>query len=341
MKVDAPALTADSNRGLLVRSSISIDDPRENEVLVRITHCGLCRSDLNRIRIQGADPNPPAVPGHEIVGEVVQLGSGVSELSVGTRVGIGWQSGSCGRCEWCSQGQEHLCAGQEETCIGRPGGFATHIKVQSRFAIPVPEGLDSAHAAPLLCAGITVFSPIVRHVQHAGPRTAVVGIGGLGHLALQFLRAMGCRPDAFSTSPSKEIDALGFGAESFFCLEDRKTMGRMIPGYDFILSTSPGISDVTDLLRILRPRGILSVVGLPPANVTFAADELVGFQKTIEGSPVGSPERITEMFRFALAQGVKPKIESFPMTDANKALERLAAKQIRYRGVLIQDLDAA
>ena len=286
--MDAPALTVNSDSGLLGPGSISVDEVRDNEVLVRVTHCGVCRSDLARIAAPPPESTAPIVPGHEIVGEVVQLGRDVSGLSVGTRVGIGWQSGSCGRCEWCLSGQEHLCADQEETCIGRSGGFAARIKVQSRFAVPVPEGLDSVHAAPLLCAGVTVFSPMLRHRLRAGQRTAVVGIGGLGHLALQFLRALGCIPDAFSTSPLKARDARAFG-------------------------------------------------GLPRAHVTFAADELIGFQKTIEGSPIGSPETIAEMFRFAADRNVRPSVECFPMTQGNTALKRLAARQIRYRAVLLQD----
>jgi uncharacterized zinc-type alcohol dehydrogenase-like protein len=338
--VDAPALTVDCDSGLLVPGSITVDEVRDTEVLVRITHCGVCRSDLGRIAAPRSVPNAPIVPGHEIVGEIIQLGRGVSGLRVGTRVGIGWQSGSCGRCEWCLSSQEHLCADQEETCVGRSGGFASRIKVQSRFAVRVPEGLDSAHAAPLLCAGITVYSPMLRHRLHEGQRAAVVGIGGLGHLALQFLRAQGCTPDAFSTSPSKVQDARAFGADSFFCLEDRNTLSKVRSTYDFIVSTSPGLSDLTELIRMLRPRGILCVVGLPQANATFAADELIGFQKTIEGSPIGSPEAIAEMFRFAVDRNVKPRIECFPMTDGNAALQRLANDQIRYRAVLIQDLDA-
>jgi uncharacterized zinc-type alcohol dehydrogenase-like protein len=336
--VEALALTVDRNLGRLAPRAISIDELGENDVLVRITHCGVCRSDLNLIANGRASPAKPIVPGHEIVGEIIRLGRDVSDLREGTRVGIGWQSGSCGHCEWCRSSQEHLCADQEETCIARPGGFATHIKAQSRFAISIPSALDSAYAAPLLCAGITVYSPMVRHRLHDGQRTAVVGIGGLGHLALQFLRAMGCKTDAFSTSPSKAEDARTFGAEGFFCLEDRKTIANIVSAYDFIITTSPAVSDLTELLRMLRPRGTLCVVGLPQTSVTFAADELVGFQKTIEGSPVGSPERIAEMFRFAADKGVKPKIECFPMTHGSEALKRLAGGRVRYRAVLMQDL---
>lgn len=335
--MDAPALTVNGDSGLLGPGSISVDEARDNEVLVRVTHCGVCRSDLARIAAPRPESRAPIVPGHEIVGEVVQLGRHVSSLSVGTRVGIGWQSGSCGRCEWCLSSQEHLCADQEETCIGRFGGFAARIKVQSRFAVPVPESLDSVHAAPLLCAGVTVFSPMLRHRLRDGQRAAVVGIGGLGHLALQFLRALGCIPDAFSTSPSKARDARAFGADRFFCVEDGKAFSKVRSAYDFVVVTSPGLSDLTELLRMLRPRGVLCVVGLPRSNVTFVADELIGFQKTIEGSPIGSPETIAEMFRFAADRNVRPSVECFPMTQGNTALKRLAAREIRYRAVLLQD----
>jgi uncharacterized zinc-type alcohol dehydrogenase-like protein len=335
--VDAPALTVDRDSGLLGPGSISVGEVRDDEVLVRITHCGVCRSDLARIAAPRPARSLPVVPGHEIVGEVVQLGRDVSGLRVGTRVGIGWQSGSCGRCEWCLSGQEHLCAEQEETCIGRSGGFAARIKVQARFAVPVPEALDSAHAAPLLCAGVTVFSPMLRHGLRQGQRAAVVGIGGLGHLALQFLRALGCIPDAFSTAPSKASDARAFGAERFFRLDDGKASSKVRSAYDFVIVTSPGLSDLTELLRMLRPRGVLCVVGLPRASVAFAADELIGFQKTIEGSPIGSPQTIAEMFQFAADRNVRPSVECFPMSHANTALRRLDARQIRYRAVLLQD----
>ena len=337
--VNAQALVVDCDSGLLVPARILIEELREDEVLVRITHCGVCRSDLNRLKTPRSASNSPVVPGHEVVGEVVQLGGRVSGLSVGTRVGIGWQSAACGGCEWCLQGAQHLCADQEETCIRRYGGFATHIKVQSRFAFQIPQALDSAHAAPLLCAGITVFSPIVRHALHAGRKTAVVGIGGLGHLALQFLKAMGCTPDAFSNSPSKAADAHAFGARDFFCLRDKKALPALASTYDFILSTSPGGSDLTGLIRMLRPQGMLCLVGLPPEETTFAAEELIAFQKTIEGSPIGPPKLIADMFQFAADHGVRPKIECCAMTDANKAMVRLAENQIRYRAVLVQDLE--
>ena len=338
--MNARALIVDGNSGRLVPAEIWIDDLRDDEVLVRVTHCGVCRSDLNRLRITDSSSNVPAVPGHEIVGEIVGAGRSVSGVSIGTRVGIGWQSGSCGHCEWCRQGQEHLCVDQEETCLGRSGGFATHVKVQSRFAVPIPERLDSAHAAPLLCAGITVFSPLIRHSIGADQKTAVVGIGGLGHLALQFLRAMGCAPDAFSRSPWKAEDARNFGAKNFFCLEDQRAQGDFVSTYDFVLSTSPGMSDVSGLIRMLRPQGILCLVGVPHEAIAFAAEDLIAFQKTIEGSPIGSPMLIAQMFRFAVGKGVIPRIECSSMTDANRVLARLTENQIRYRAVLVQDLEA-
>jgi len=336
--VNIRALVAGNKSGRLVPASIPIGNLRDDEVLVRITHCGVCRSDLTRVRSIDR-PSAPLIAGHEIIGEIVRAGQGIRESRVGTRVGIGWQSASCGRCPWCSQGQEHLCLAQEETCVGRQGGFATHIKVQAQFAIPIPDVLPSAHAAPLMCAGITVFSPILRHAGRTRPRVAVVGIGGLGHLALQFLRALGCQADAFSTSPSKEEDARAFGAAGFFCLDDGDALDKMSSTYDFILSTTPALSDVTGLLRMLRPRGVLCLAGLPRERVVFAVEELIGFQKSIEGSPIGSPGDIAEMLKTAVEHGVSPRIECFPMSDANRALERLAGNQIRYRAVLVQDLE--
>ena len=335
----AHALSVDSRKALLVRESIFLEDLRDDEILVRITHCGVCRSDLNRLRSEKPASGSRMVPGHEIVGEIVQTGRAVLHMCPGIRVGIGWQSGSCGACEWCMKGEEHLCLDQEETCIGRSGGFATHIKVQSGFAVPIPGELDSAAAAPMMCGGITVFSPIVRHAVNEEKRAAVIGIGGLGHLALQFLRAMGNSPDAYSSSRDKEEVARSFGASRFFRMDGIEWVERMSTVYDFILSTSPGLSNLTGLVRMLRPRGVLCLVGLPRMQVTFAADELIGFQKTIEGSPIGSPGAIAEMFRVAVEKRVRPKIECFPMTQANGAMERLSENRIRYRAVLVQNLE--
>ena len=182
-------------------------DPGElkaNEVEVRISHCGICHSDIALIDNDWGFSKYPFIPGHEIVGTVSAVGAGVKDRTVGERVGIGWQADSCGICEWCRQGDEHLCAQAQPTCVGRNGGYADSVRVNSKFAIPVPKSLDSENVAPLLCAGITVYTPLRNHGVRPSSRVGIVGIGGLGHLGIQFAKTFGAEVTALSTSKDKE-----------------------------------------------------------------------------------------------------------------------------------------
>ena len=198
-----------------------------HEVEVKISHCGVCHSDLHLVNNDWGMSSYPLVPGHEVIGTVHQVGSGVTQLKPGQRVGIGWQSDSCGQCEWCTRGEENLCAKAAPTCVGRHGGFADFIRVNGRFAIPVPESLSSESAAPLLCGGITVFSPMRGAQLGAQHRVGIIGIGGLGHMALQFARAFGSEVTAFSTSADKEAEAKRMGAHHFIATRDRSALKKL------------------------------------------------------------------------------------------------------------------
>ena len=185
-----------------------------HEVEIAITHCGICHSDLHLIANDWGISQYPFIPGHEIIGKVTAVGSEVKSLEVGQRVGLGWQSNSCGHCEWCLKGQENLCPEAEATCVHRNGGYADRVRANDRFVVPIPDALDSEHAAPLLCAGITVYNPMRINGINPSSRVGVVGIGGLGHLAIQFARVFGAEVTAFSTSPAKEKEARALGAQS-------------------------------------------------------------------------------------------------------------------------------
>ncbi len=187
----------------------SVGELGPHEVEDNITHCGVCFSDVHLINNDWGMSKYPFIPGHEIVGTVTGVGSEVTDRKLGARVGIGWQADSCGVCEWCRQGDEHLCAKAQPTCIGRNGGYADAIRVNAKFAIRVPEGMDSENVAPLLCGGITVYSPLRNWLARPSSRVGVVGIGGLGHMGLQFARAFGCEVTAFSTSKDKEARRRG------------------------------------------------------------------------------------------------------------------------------------
>ncbi len=312
-------------------------DPGElkpNEVEIDITHCGICHSDLHLIANDWGISQYPFIPGHEIIGTVSALGSQVRGLEKGLRVGLGWQSGSCGVCEWCVRGMENLCPQSEGTCVRRHGGYASRVRANSRFVIPIPEALESENAAPLLCGGITVYTPLRTHGVNPASRVGVVGIGGLGHLAIQFARAFGAEVTAFSTSTGKEEEVRALGAHRFVNSLDSKAMKEIAGSQDFILYTANADQDWSFYLQALRPAGNLCFVGVPPSPVTFQAFPLISGARAISGSPIGSPAGLREMLDVAARHGVQAKTELFPMAKANEALDKVKKNKVRYRAVL-------
>jgi uncharacterized zinc-type alcohol dehydrogenase-like protein len=312
-------------------------DPGElqaSEVEIKISHCGVCHSDVHLIDNDWGISKYPFIPGHEIVGTVVAVGSQVRDRAVGERVGVGWQADSCGICEWCRQGDEHLCAKSQPTCIGRNGGFADRIRVNSRFAIAVPAALDSANVAPLMCGGITVYSPLRNHGVRPSSRVGVIGIGGLGHMGLQFARAFGAEVTAFSTSKDKEAEALALGAHHFVNTRDIGALKKVAGSFDLLLSTVSADQDWQAYVNALRPKGMLCIVGASPSPIQVQGASLILSQKAISGSPTGSPRDLTEMLDVAARHGVKAVIENFPMAKANDAVARVKKNQVRYRAVL-------
>ncbi len=309
-------------------------DLSPNEVEVRISHCGVCHSDVHLIDNDWGISKYPFIPGHEIVGTVTAVGSMVTDRKSGERVGIGWQADSCGVCEWCRQGDEHLCAKAQPTCIGRNGGYADAIRVNSRFAIPVPEVLESENIAPLLCGGVTVYSPLRNFLARPSSRVGVVGIGGLGHMAIQFARAFGCEVTAFSTSKDKEAEVRSLGAHHFVNTLDTGALKKVLQCYDLILSTVSADQDFQGFVHALRPKGTLVVLGAAPSPLQIAGFSLVSGQKAVAGSPTGSPRDLYEMLDVAARHNVKAITESFKMKDANEAVKRVKNNKVRYRAVL-------
>jgi uncharacterized zinc-type alcohol dehydrogenase-like protein len=312
-------------------------DPGElgpQEVEIGVTHCGICHSDLHLISNDWGISQYPFIPGHEIVGTVTAVGADVRSLEAGQRVGLGWQSNSCGTCEWCSRGMENLCALAEATCVHRNGGYADRVRANARFVIPIPEALESAHAAPLLCGGITVYNPLRSHGINPSSRVGVVGIGGLGHIAIQFARVFGAEVTAFSTSAAKEEEVRALGAHNFVNTRESKAMKEMAGTQDFILSTVNADLDWGVFVQTLRPTGTLCFVGVPPSPVSVSAFPLITGIRTLTGNPTGSPYRLREMLDVAARHGVKAQIESFPMSKANEAIEKVKKNKVRYRAVL-------
>ena len=308
------------------------------DVEVAISHCGVCHSDLDLV--DGAGPgSPPVVPGHEIVGVVTGLGAEVRDLRRGQRVGVGWQCGACFGCEQCGRGLEQHCAGGVATCDGRFGGFAEAIRVDGRFAHPLPESLAPELAAPLLCAGLTVATPLLEHGLGPSSRVGVVGIGGLGHVALQYARALGCYVTAISSTAAKRADAERFGAGGFLLLGDLlkggAALARAAASLDFILSTAHVNLELGPLLALLAPGGRLCFVGLPPRQpVGLCVGDLVDRGTSIGGSVTGSRAAMRQALALAAEHGIAPAVEVLPMAEASRALDRLRAGRARYRIVL-------
>jgi alcohol/geraniol dehydrogenase (NADP+) len=305
-----------------------------DEIEIKISHCGICHSDIFLIDNDWGMSKYPFIPGHEIVGTVVAVGSGVKDRSMGERVGVGWQADSCGICEWCRRGEEQLCAKAQPTCVGRNGGFADKIRVNSRFAVPVPAALESENAAPLMCAGITVYSPIRNYGVRPSSRVGVIGIGGLGHLGIQFAKAFGAEVTAFSTSKEKESEARKLGAHHFVNTRDIAELKKVAGSFDLLLSTVSADQDWQAYVAALRPKGTLCLVGASPSPVQLAAFSLIGAQKAVSGSNTGSPQDLAEMLDVAARHGVKAVTEKFSMAKANDAVARVKKNHVRYRAVL-------
>jgi uncharacterized zinc-type alcohol dehydrogenase-like protein len=316
--------------------TFELPELNSNEVRVSVTHCGLCYTDVHAIDDYYDITEYPFVPGHEVVGHVSEVGPEVTGLRVGDRVGVGWQGRSCTRCQHCEEGDEHLCVEVIDNGSWTPyGGFSSSVKVDSGFAYPLPENMASEEAAVLLCAGVTVYSPL-RTYARPSHRVGVIGVGGLGHLAIQFARALGCEVTVISSSPGKEEEARALGADHFIVSGDRETLDRS-EAFDMFLYTAHADLDWTSLLFNLKNEGKLVMVGFPEVPVRIELMELVVHQQSIVGSFLGSPATMREMLAFAEERGIRPMVEVMPMSQVNEAIKRLKEGKAHYRIVLVND----
>jgi uncharacterized zinc-type alcohol dehydrogenase-like protein len=310
---------------------------KPEEVEIKVTHCGLCHSDLSMLDNEWGISSYPFVPGHEAVGTVVALGSEAKGLKLGQRVGVGWSASSCLSCPDCLSGHQNLCQYGQGTIVGRHGGFADRLRVQWTWARPLPDGLDQAKTGPLLCGGVTVFTPFMDYDVSPTARVGVIGIGGLGHMALQFANKWGCEVHAFTTSDSKEAEARGLGAHFVHNTKKEGSLKGIARSLDLIISTINVPLDIPALLETLAPRGRLHVVGAILKPMEIPAFGLIMGQKSVTGSPVGSPITMDRMLAFSALHSVAPVVEFFPMSKVNDALERLRSGKARYRIVLVND----
>jgi uncharacterized zinc-type alcohol dehydrogenase-like protein len=313
---------------------------RGEEVEIAVSHCGMCHSDLSMLDNEWGMTSYPFVPGHEVIGTVIAAGENVKRVKTGDRVGLGWCSASCMACEQCLSGNHNLCPNGEATIVQRHGGFADRVRCHWAWATPLPEALDPAKAGPLFCGGITVFNPIVEFDVKPTDRVGVIGIGGLGHLALQFLNKWGCEVFAFTSSDSKTDEARELGAHQIINSRDSEQMKKINGALDFVLSTASANLDWNAVIETLGPKGRLHFVGVVPKPVPVQVFSLIGGQKSISGSPLGSPATTAQMIQFCARHHIAPVTEMFPMSQVNEAFEHLRAGKARYRIVLENDLRA-
>jgi uncharacterized zinc-type alcohol dehydrogenase-like protein len=319
-------------------------EPGERDVQIEILYCGVCHSDLHTVREEWGGTLYPCLPGHEIVGRVTRVGSGVQKFKAGDVVGVGCMVDSCRTCRSCREGLEQYCEvgftgtynGPEQgTGANTYGGYSDTIVVDESFVLRVPDGLDPAAAAPLLCAGITTFSPLRRWRVQAGQKVGVVGLGGLGHMAVKIARAMGAHVVLFTTSPNKREDALKLGAHEVVVSKDREAMKAHRNSFDFILDTVAAPHDLDSYLVLLARDGAMVLVGAPaephPATTVF---NLIMKRRQLAGSLIGGIAETQEMLDFCAQHGITAEIEIIPIQQINEAYERMLKSDVKYRFVI-------
>jgi len=308
-----------------------------DEVEVAVESCGICHSDLSIINNEWGFSRYPAVPGHEGIGKVAAMGSSVKGVKVGDRVGVGWTASSCMHCRLCLAGDQHLCAEAVPTIVGHHGAFAERVRAHWAWVVPIPKGVDPASAGPLLCGGITVFNPLARFGVKPTHHVGVVGIGGLGHMALKFAAAWGCEVTAFTSSASKADEARSFGAHHVASSTDTRSMKRLAGRLDMLLVTVNVPLEWDAMMATVAPQGRMHVVGAVLEPIPVGAFDLIGSERSVSGSPTGAPADIATMLDFAARHRIAPQVEHFPMSKVNEALAHLEAGKARYRIVLDAD----
>jgi alcohol dehydrogenase (NADP+) len=342
----AKAFSARSATSGLAPGSIPRRNPRPQDIQIEILYCGVCHSDLHQVRDEWKSMAPtvyPCVPGHEIVGRVVKAGSGVKKFKEGDIAAVGCMVDSCGVCENCSEGLEQYCLkfpiltyNSEDKILGGVtyGGYSESIVVDERFALRVSDQLDPAATAPLLCAGITTYSPMRHWNVRKGQKVGVVGLGGLGHMALKFANAFGAHVVLFTTSPSKAADALRLGAHEVVVSKNQADMQKQAGSFDFILDAVSAEHDINAYLSLLKRDGTLTLVGAPPNPMPVAAFGLIMGRRQLAGSMIGGIPETQEMLDFCAEKGITSDIELIPIQQINQAYERLLKGDVRYRFVI-------
>jgi uncharacterized zinc-type alcohol dehydrogenase-like protein len=326
----------------LAPTEIERRDVGANDVLIAVTHAGICHSDIHTVRGDWGPQPYPLVPGHEIVGVVAEVGSDVTRHRVGDTVGVGCMVGSCGTCNNCRNGDEQYCdsgmlatyGGTDRDGTVTQGGYSTHVVVDAGFVLSVPAGLDPAAAAPLLCAGITTYSPLRRWGAGPGRKVAVVGLGGLGHMAVKLAHAMGAEVTVLSQSLKKQEDGLRLGADHYWATSDPATFEQLRGTFDLVVNTVSAVIDVDAYLGLLAVDGTLVNVGAPAQPLSLNVFSLIQGRRSYAGSMIGGIAETQEMLDFCAEHGLGADVEVISADQVNEAYERVLASDVRYRFVI-------
>lgn len=308
------------------------------EVEIAVTHCGICHSDLSMAEDEWGMTEYPFVGGHEAVGNVIAAGPDVKGIAVGDTVGVGWNASTCGHCDNCISGYQIHCPELVGTIVGRHGGFADRVRCNWEWAVKIPDGVDAAKAGPLFCGGITVFNPLVQMDVKPTDKVGVIGIGGLGHLALQFADKWGCEVTAFTSDLSKEEELRAMGADHVVNSRDPEAVQALAGKFALIISTVNVTLDWGSYLAALAPKGKLHIVGAVLDPLEVVSLNLIVGQKALTGTATGSPDVVRKMMEFCDRHGIEAITETYPMSKINEAFDRLKSGKTRYRIVLENDV---
>jgi uncharacterized zinc-type alcohol dehydrogenase-like protein len=342
---NAKAYSAASPTSPLASSTIVRRDPTPEDVQIEILYCGICHSDLHQVRNEWKEVFAtvyPCVPGHEIVGRITKVGSAVTKFKVGDLAAVGCMVDSDGTCPDCKEGLEQFCPNFTLTYNAADkhlggvtyGGYSESIVVKDKFALKVPANLDLAAVAPLLCAGITTYSPLRHWGVTKGKKVGIVGLGGLGHMGVKFAHALGAYTVVFTTSPNKKDDAIRLGADEVVISKNADEMQKHIGSFDFILDAVSADHDINAYLQLLKRDGNLTLVGAPEKPLQVAAFNLLFGRKSLSGSPIGGLKETQEMLDFCGENGITSDIELIPIQKVNEAYERLLKSDVKYRFVI-------
>lgn len=334
----AKAWVAAAAKQPMTLETVDLGPLGSEDVEIAVEHCGLCHSDLSVLNNDWGISQYPAILGHEVTGRITAVGPNAKGLAVGQRVGVGWNAGSCMHCRQCMSGGHHLCPQVQATIIGHRGGFASRIRSHWAWAIRLPEGLNAADAGPLLCGGVTVFSPLAMYAKPT-QRVGIIGVGGLGHMAVKFAAAFGCEVVALG-SRRVDVEAVKkFGAHQVIASDDDAAIRKLAGTLDLLISTVNVKLDWDAMIGMLAPNGRLHVVGAVLEPIPVAAFSLIFQQRSVSGSPTGSPVTLETMLDFAARHNITPQNEHYPMSGINEAFARLESGKARYRIVLDADFE--